>query len=179
MSSRFLGLLGALAVVATLAAGLGYVIAQQTVRQAANHPQVEMARDAISKLDAGASPTSVLPARVVDLDSPSDADPYLIVVDRLRRILASSVTIGGQQPLPPDGVFDYVQSHGEDVITWQPEPGVRSAIVVDSFGQGFVVAGRSLKATEELESALSLWALGGWALAMVAIGGVAAFRVRR
>jgi hypothetical protein len=179
MSSRLLGLLGALAVVATLAAGLGYVIAQQTVRHAANHPQVEMARDAVSKLDAGASPASVLPARVVDLDSPSDADPYLIVVDRLRRILASSVTIGGQQPLPPDGVFDYAQSHGEDVITWQPEPGVRSAIVVDSFGQGFVVAGRSLKATEELESALSLWALGGWALAIVAIGGVAAFRVRR
>jgi hypothetical protein len=179
MSSRFLGVLGAPAVVATVAAGLGYVIAQQTVRQAANHPQVEMARDAVSKLDAGASPSSVLPQAAVDLDGGNATGAYLIVVDRLHRVLASSVTIGGQQPLPPDGVFDYVQSHGEDVITWQPQAGVRSAIVVDSFGQGFVVAGRSLKATEDLESALWLWALGGWALAMVVIGGVAALRVRR
>ena len=177
MSSRFLGLLAALAVVATVAAGAGLVIAQQSLRQGANHPQVEMARDAVSRLDAGASPTSVLPSQKVDIGSSPDA--FVIVVDDLHKVLASSATLQGNALVVPDGVYDYARDHGQDVVTWQPAPSVRTAIVVDRFGQGFVVAGRSLKGTEEVESTLWLWALGGWAAAMAVIGGIAALRLRR
>lgn len=162
---------------ATLGAGAGYVIAQQALRQSANHPQVEMALDAASRLDAGAPPDSVLPAEKIDIARSSGA--YVIVVDRLHKILASSATLSGNPVVPPDGVFAYVRDHGEDRITWQPAPGVRSAIVVEPFDQGFVVAGRSLTDTENAESSLVIWTLGGWAVAMIAIGAVAAIRARR
>jgi hypothetical protein len=72
---------------------------------------------------------------------------------------------------PPSGVFAYVRDHGEDMISWQPAAGVRSAIVVDSFYGGFVVAGRSLTGTERAESALGLWAIFGWAAAVLLAGG--------
>jgi hypothetical protein len=161
----------------TVLFGGGYVAAQQSVRHAADHPQVEMARDAIGKLQAGASPDSVLPKTTIDLAR--SKDPYLIVIDPGGRVLASSATLGGVQPLPPAGVFDYVKAHGEDVVTWQPAPGVRSAIVVDSWEHGFVVAGRSLEDTENVESSLLDWAMGGWVATMLVLRGVAAIRLRR
>ncbi len=181
MSPREVTVWVALVAAATVAFGGGYVVAQQSVRHAADHPQVEMARDAIAKLAAGASPESVLPKQAVDLAraTPLSNDPYLIVIDQQDKVLASSVTLGGVQPLPPAGVFDYVRSHGEDTITWQPAAGVRSAIVVDSWEYGFVVAGRSLRDTENLESNLMLWTIAGWVATMIVLGGVAAIRLRR
>jgi hypothetical protein len=169
MTSRapvlWLGLAGAI----TLLAGGGYVVAQQLVRHAADHPQVEMARDAAAKLGAGATPESVLPKRAVDISNPNASDPYLIVLDSSGTVLASSVTMQGEQPLPPPGVFDHVRAHGEDVITWQPAQGVRSAIVVDAYSGGFVVAGRSLLATESLEANLLAFAGLGWVGAVLVL----------
>jgi hypothetical protein len=177
MSQRVLMTVLVAAAAVTVLFGGGYVAAQQSVRHAADHPQIEMARDAASRLDAGASPNSVLPKTAVDLARSKDA--YLIVIDKDGKVLASSVTLGGVQPLPPTGVFDYVRAHGEDTVTWQPAPGVRSAIAIDPFGGGFVVAGRSLEDTENLESSLLDWSLGGWLVSMVLLGGFAAIRLRR
>ena len=161
----------------TVLFGGGYVVAQQSVRHAADHPQIEMARDAIAKLQAGASPSSVLPKTAVDLAR--SKEPYLILTDPQGRVLASSATLGGEVVVPPAGVFDYVRAHGEDVVTWQPAPGVRSAIAVDSWEYGFVVAGRSLEDTEDMESSLLEWTLGGWLATILVMGGVAALRLRR
>jgi hypothetical protein len=44
----------------TVAAFVAFIVVQQQLRSAANHPQVEMARDAASKLNAGANPRSVV-----------------------------------------------------------------------------------------------------------------------
>jgi hypothetical protein len=161
-------LLSGLATVATV---VGFVVVQQQLRGAANHPQMEMARAAATQLSAGASPQSVVTGSPIDLGSSSDT--YLIVVDANGAALASSAQLGGSSVIPPVGVFDYVRDHGEDVITWQPAAGVRSAIVVDSFRGGYVVAGRSLGWTEEAESALELWAIAGWAAAVILAGGLA------
>jgi hypothetical protein len=177
MSRRFVTVWIAVVAASTILFGGGYVVAQQAVRHAADHPQIEMARDAVDKLAAGASPESVLPAKSIDLAR--SQEPYLIVIDQLGRVLASSARLGGVTVVPPSGVFDYVRSHGEDTVSWQPAPGVRSAIVVDAFEGGFVVAGRSLQDTENLESNLLLWAIGGWAVSMLVLGGLAALRLRR
>jgi hypothetical protein len=177
MSQRFLMTVLVAAAAVTVLFGGGYVAAQQSVRHAGDHPQIEMARDAIAKLQAGASPTSVLPTTAIDLAR--SKDPYLIVIDPGGKVLASSVTLNGQRVVPPVGVFQYVSTHGEDVVSWQPAPGVRSAIVVDAWEQGFVVAGRSLEDTENLESSLLDWALGGWLVTMLVLGGIAAIRLRR
>ncbi len=160
----------------TVLFGGGYVAAQQSVRHAGDHPQIEMTRDAIAKLQAGASPSSVLPKKI---DLARSKDPYLIVLDPQGKVLASSATLDSVQVVPPAGVFDYVRSHGEDTISWQPAPGVRSAIAVDAWENGFVVAGRSLEDTENLESSLLDWAIGGWLVTMLVLGGIAAVRARR
>jgi hypothetical protein len=96
-------------------------------------------------------------------------------------LLATSAQLDGTSVVPPTGVFAYVRDHGEDVISWQPAAGVRSAIVIDSFRGGYVVAGRSLTWTEQAEGALGLWAVIGWAAAVMLAGGVALLveRLRR
>lgn len=154
----------------TVAALVAFIVVQQQLRGAANHPQVEMAREAAAKLNAGANPQSVVSGAPIDIAS--SADSYLIVVDSNGALLASSAQLGGRAVIPPPGVFAYVHDHGEDVISWQPAAGVRSAIVVDSFRGGYVVAGRSLTGTEQAESALGLWAVFGWAAAVLLAGGL-------
>ena len=160
----------------TLVAFVAYVAAQQHIRSDANHPQVELARTAAANLDAGASPQSVVPLTAIDIAN--SESPYLMVVASDGNLLATSATLDGSPTAPPSGVFDYVRDHGEDVITWQPAPGVRSAIVVDSFRGGFVVAGRSLKSAEDDEATLTRWALAGWLLAVVAVAVFALLRER-
>ena len=150
---------------ATVAVFAAYIVIQQELRGAANHPQIEMAREAAGKLSAGASPQSVVNSAPIDIASSSDT--YLIVVDSSGALLASSAQLEGSAVIPPSGVFAYVRDHGEDMISWQPAAGVRSAIVVDSFQGGYVVAGRSLTGTEQAESALGLWAIFGWAAALL------------
>src|SRR5260370_13472989 len=154
---------------ATVAAIATFVVAQQQLRSAANHPQVEIAREAAGELSAGANPRSVVNRAPVDIASSSDT--YLIVVDAGGVLLASSAQLEGRAVIPPSGVFAYVRDHGEDTISWQPAAGVRSAIVVDSFRGGYVVAGRSLTGTEQAENALGLWAMFGWAAAGLLAGG--------
>jgi len=154
----------------TVAAFAAFVVVQQQLRSAANHPQVEMARDAADKLNAGANPQSVVSGAPVDIASSEDS--YLIVVDSNGALLASSAQLDGRPVIPPSGVFAYVHDHGEDVISWQPAAGVRSAIVVDSFRGGYVLAGRSLTGTEKAESALGRWAIFGWAAAILLTGGL-------
>jgi len=165
-----------LGVLASAAALGGYTVVQQVLRSAANHPQMEMAQAAAARLSSGASPGSVVNLSPVDIGS--SADPYLIVVDANGSTLASSAELGGSPVVPPPGVFAYVRDHGQDVISWQPAEGVRSAIVVDAFRGGFVVAGRSLAWTEQAESGLVLWAMAGWVVAILAAGGLSLLVVR-
>ena len=155
---------------ATVAIFVAFIVVQQQIRGAANHPQVEMAREAAGKLSAGADPKSVVNSGPVDIATSSDT--YLIVVDTNGVLLASSAWLDGRPVIPPSGVFAYVRDHGEDVISWQPAAGVRSAIVVDSFRGGYVAAGRSLSDTEQAEGWLGLWAVFSWAAAVLLAGGL-------
>ena len=143
-----------LVVAALAAAGLAG-LAVQALGQPANHPQIDMARQVVSRLDAGASPADVIPAARIDIAT--STDPYVIVTDSQQKVLASSASLAGQSVLPPSGVFDSVKANGEDRVTWQPATGVRSWIVVDSFRGGFVIAGRSPSDSEQSAYLLLLW----------------------
>jgi hypothetical protein len=149
-----------LAVVIVALSGLGYILVQQDQRSLANDPQIEMATDARLALDAGASPASLVPATQFDIaESPA---PYLVIYDASGQIQAASATVGGSALIPPAGVFDSARTQRFNAITWTPAPGVRSAIVVMKYAQGYVLAGRSLRYIEERESNIELLAaLGG------------------
>jgi hypothetical protein len=105
--------------------------------------------------------------------------PYLMVFDTSSRLVASSVTLHGGPPPFPSSVFEQVRGRvAQDRITWQPEAGVRSAVVVQAWRDGYVVAGRSLRLVEERVDRLSLltgvaWLLTLGATAVAALGAAA------
>ncbi|MDO8689297.1 MAG: hypothetical protein Q7R39_04695 [Dehalococcoidia bacterium] len=142
---------------------------QQDLRQSANDPQIQMAEDAALAIEKGQAPQSVVPSTTVDISKSLAA--YLIVFDDAGKPVASSAQLDGQTPRPPSGVFDQVRQRGEDRITWEPKPGVRSAAVVARFSglqSGFVLAGRSLREVEKREDGLRLEVVMAWALSLAA-----------
>jgi len=122
-----------------------------------------MAEDTAAALTDGQSVQNVVPAEKVDIAKSLATN--IIVFDASGKAIASSAQLDGQIPTLPAGVFDYVKHNGEDRITWQPQTGVRSAIVVTQFQgthSGFVLAGRSLCEVEIREDDILHIILIGW-----------------
>ena len=157
------------AIVVTGLVGLLYTAVQQNLRQGANDPQIQMAEDAAAELEGGQSVQYVVPSGKVDIAK--SLAPYLIIFDANGNPIASSAQLDGQPPTIPSGVFDSVRQMGEDRITWQPQAGVRSAIVVTQFKgstSGFVLAGRSLREVEKREDGLLQILIAGWLVMILA-----------
>jgi hypothetical protein len=152
-----------LAVVITLLSGLLYATVQQVLRMNANDPQIQIAEDTATALASGKPISSIVPNAQIDIAT--SLAPYVIVFDNSGKAIASSGLLHNQLPSVPSGVFDYVRQNGEDRITWQPEPGVRSATVVTRYGgaqPGFVMAGRSLRESENRTDQLGVIIGFGW-----------------
>lgn len=160
-----------MAVIITGCSGLIYIAVQQDLRQSANDPQIRMAEDAAAKLASGQQVQIIVPKEKVDIAK--SLAPYIIVFDATGKPIASSAQLDGLTPTIPPGVFDYVRQHGEDRITWQPQPGVRSAVVVTQFqgpNSGFVLAGRSLREVEIREdNILHIVELGCIAMLLISL----------
>ena len=150
---------------------LVYLTVQQSMRMGANDPQIQMAEDAASSLNTGASVDSVVPSTKVEIAN--SLAPFVIVFDESGKVLASSATLHGAVPAYPAGVLDYVRKNGQDRVTWQPEAGVRMATVVTPYKSGFVMTGRSLteieKRESQVESLSGLAMLGIWATTLIVI----------
>jgi hypothetical protein len=130
-------------------AGLVYVAVQQSYRQGANDPQIQMAEDAAAQLETGQQPATVVGSTTVDMAR--SLAPFMIVYDEAGNVLAASVQLDGSVPPIPPGVLAAAQQSGENRLTWQPQEGVRMASVVTRFGgshPGYVLAGRSLREVE-------------------------------
>jgi hypothetical protein len=156
------------AVLVTCLSGLVYLVAQQSIRLGANGIPVQLAGDAAQALTQGTPAQAVVSATPIDL-AVSDS-PFVAVYSDAGQPVASSARLNGQPPAVPRGVFDYVRQHGEDRITWQPQPGVRSAVAVvryDGPQPGFVVAGRSLREAERLIDLLTQLVGLAWAVTLV------------
>ena len=152
---------------------LSYLSVQQSYRMGANDPQIQMAEDGASALAAAEAPNQTAQAIVpaVEVDIAQSLAPYVIVFDANGKALAANAVLHGQVPNVPSGVFDFVRQHGEDRISYQPEPGVRSAVVVAAVNggrDGFVLAGRSLREVEKRVDQLTQITGLLWAAAMAA-----------
>ena len=163
------------AVLATLTCGLIYAEVQQDQRSGANDPQFQLAEDAAARLNAGASPASVVDTtRMVDLAA--SLAPFTIVFDGGHTPLATDATLDGGQPAPPAGVLDAARPGSPNAVTWQPRAGVRIAAVVMAWHGGTILVGRSLRRVEEQENNAELIAGAAWLfmLAGLAAASVAA-----
>jgi hypothetical protein len=161
------------AVAITLLCGLVYAAVQQDLRIGANDPQIQIAEDAAQALAAGANPQNIVPQYQTDIAT--SLSPYIILFNDQGQAVLSSAILNGKAPAVPSGVFDYARQHGETRVTWQPQKGIRSAIVVrriqnaSGTNVGFVLVGRSLREVEIREDNLLLMVALGWFATMVAV----------
>jgi hypothetical protein len=141
-----------------------YGTMQQTLRQGINSVPVQLATDAVNKLESGVSAKSVpIPANI---EISKSFSPFVMIFDQNKKVLVSSAMLNGATPVIPQGIFDNVAKSGQGRVTWQPQPGVREAIVVDSYSadgaKGYVVAGTSLKESEAVTDKVGRDIFIGW-----------------
>ncbi|MDB5178536.1 MAG: hypothetical protein JWN01_479 [Patescibacteria group bacterium] len=140
---------------------LVYATVQQSHRQAANDPQIQMAEDTAAALAAGEKPSALVPARQVNMRA--SLAPFLIVTDEQRGVVATSGTLDGATVLPPAGAFAAAKADtGKDTaapqenrVTWQPNDQSRLAAVIVHYHGGYVVAARNLREVEAREQQLT------------------------
>jgi len=152
---------------------LTYATVQQSYRQNANDPQIQMAYDTADAIVDGKNVESILP--VDKVSAAKSLAPFLIIYDQNGNVTASSVVLDGQTPKLPDGVLDSTKKLGENRVTWQPKDGVRIAAVIVPYKDGFVLAGRNIREVEVREAQLTTFAGLTWILALFATLVVIAF----
>ena len=165
-----------LAILATALAGLVYVVAQQEGRSLANEPQVQLAEDAATRLDAGGRPQDQVGA--VPVDIARSLAPFVVIYGSADSIIATDGMLDGQPPVVPAGVLAAAHATGRNAVTWQPRPGVRVATVSVPWSGGTVLAGRSLRLVED-RAAMLEQLVGAWWLATLAALAVAGAVVAR
>jgi sensor histidine kinase regulating citrate/malate metabolism len=157
----FLVYLFAMAII-TIIFGVIYGTVQQSYRSGANDPQIQLARDINLKLHEGKAVDNFFTDSINIAQSLS---PFAVLYDANGKPLRSSGYLNGKIPELPAGVFDYAKANGEHDVTWQPQSGVRMAMVIvssNSSSVGFVAAGRSLQEVEIREHSLITMIFIGW-----------------
>jgi len=156
------------AAIITLLCGILYTVVQQNYRHGANDPQYQMAEDVAYALSNGADPKSLVSASSVELSH--SLSPYLIIYDTKENAVAYNALLNGKTPKLPSGVLDYVRTNGEDMITWQPQRGIRQALIIkktEGRDLYFVVAGRSMRKVEERIGMLAQQMAFGWICSLI------------
>jgi hypothetical protein len=154
------------AVIATALCGLVYLVIQQDLRTGANDPQVQLAEDAVARLDAGAAPSDVVATTTTEIAT--SLAPFIVVYDAGGTVLATDGSLDGGPPRLPLGVLQAAMANGRNAVTWQPRTGVRSATVTIPWTGGAVTAGRSLRLVEERESSIQGLVALAWLVTLVA-----------
>ena len=157
-----------IAALATILCLLVYLTVQQSLRQGLNDPQIQLAEDAVAALERGDAMAQVVPAAKVEMDR--SLAPFLIVYDESGHAIAGSGTLHGQSPAPPQGVFEFVKTNGEERVTWQPERATRIAAVLihtSAKPAAFVLAGRNMREVEKREIYTQNVAAGALAATLV------------
>jgi hypothetical protein len=158
------------AAVITLACGIIYITEQQNFRLSANDPQVQMAHDGAMAIDKAADPKT-LAGTTTAIELSQDLSPYVVVYDTLGKAVAGTATLNGKPLKIPQGVINFIRKNGKDAASWQPEPGVRQAMVGFSTAKKdyIVVAGRSLAPVEERIGLLGEQVVFGWLMSLIGL----------
>lgn len=147
--------------------GTIYAVGQQTIRQSANDPQIQLAMDTAERLDQGVKPDDLLGSRI-DVDK--SLAPAVIIYDTLGQVVVGSAYVAGSVPTIPFGVLQSTEQNRYTAVTWEPTPGVRLASVSVEANDYFVTAVRSLAEVEERELGLVKITLFGWLASLAGLG---------
>lgn len=158
------------AIFSTILFGTIYVTSQQVIRQYANDPQIQLSEDLAGRISDGTKPADLISNDKITIGK--DQGTYIVLYDANKQPVSGNGYLDGSLPNIPSGVFDAAKLKGEHIVTWQPKKGIRQAIVVTAIrnGNGFIVAGRSLRETEERTQKITYLVLFGWIASIVVIG---------
>jgi hypothetical protein len=147
----------------TVLCGLIYVSVQQSYRAGANDPQLQIASDLKTIIENYRSIAQYMANDSIDLSKSLSA--FKTIYDKNGEPVQSTGFLNNQLPKMPKGVFDFTYKNQEDVFTWQPQKGVRMAMVVKKTNSPqikFVAVGRSLREVEKRESTLVTMVFVSW-----------------
>ncbi len=155
---------------------LVYIVAQQTIREQANHPQIELATEIANYLEENPTrvPTALgfVRSQLVNrqINLAKSQMTFGIIYNEKKQAIESTAKLNGKVPELPAGVLENVEKTGINKFTWEPQKDVRIASVivkVNGNKVGYVLVGKSLSETEKLEHKVLLYSLSVW------IGGLA------
>jgi hypothetical protein len=160
LSRRFLGL----SIILTFIFWLPFVLFQQSMRQSANDPQIQIAQDSAVVLAKGEEPPFLKIDVYGKIDVAKSLAPFLTTYDGEGVPLVSTGFLEGKMLTPPKGVFEYAKKHGSNTVTLQPRKDVRIAATIVYYGgsrEGFALSGRSLSAVESrIQTNMNFVAIG-------------------
>jgi hypothetical protein len=142
-------------------------VGQQVYRSSANDPQTEVAAQVVSFLNAGVAPQQLMAGQPVDMAT--SLSTYVSVFDKSGNVLVSTARLNNKVPSPPKGILETANLKGENIVTWQPQKGVRCAAVILPYKNGTVLVARSLRLTEQRIAKLGAMVLVVWVVTMVVV----------
>lgn len=169
----------AIGLILTLLGGAASLTFQQMLRRGANQPQEQMVSAYAAAIASGTKPDEAIPRNYVDIER--SLEPFTIFYNDQGAPVTATGYLNQAIPTPPQGVFNYLRTHNTDTITWQPQPGVRIASVIQRVAgptPGFILTGRSLRVVEEQEGRFWKMAFAGWFIVAFLLIGGAAFLTR-
>jgi len=147
--------------------GTIYATVQQSQRNNANSPQIQISQDAAADLNGGDSPL-VLLGRNVDMKT--SLAPFIIIYDKAGNVVNGSGYLNGKIPKAPIGVLTDSKGKDYNAVTWEPQDGVHVASVTVAAKNYYVLSGRSLTEVEKNETkSLQITLLGALA-ALILLG---------
>ena len=156
----------AAAIITTTVFGTIYVTVQQSLRQNANDPQIQISQDIASQLNNGAIPNTTLGGKV---DLSKSLSPATIIYDKTGNIVAGSGFIKGAVPAIPKGLLKASDKQNYHSVTWQPTGDIRLASVTVAADNYYVTSVRSLDEVEAREDTTLKLVAGGWLISMLTL----------
>jgi hypothetical protein len=170
--------IGSIVFLCCMVFGTIYAVGQQILRQSANDPQIQVAEDISRLLDATNKPADFASNSRVDIAN--SLAPFLVIADASGKTVATTGQLNNTDPIVPVGVYTSAKKSGENRITWQPQKGVRVALIVVPYKDGFVAVGRSLREVEKRENEMLKIVGAAWGVVVIlsCMGYVGMMRMR-
>ena len=150
------------AAVASIIFGSVYVTFQQLGRRSANDAPAATAAAQVGSLGAETVPSS-------RLELTPESGIFVIIYGPDDQPVSGTATLHGSLPVLPAGVLQTARTAGSDAVTWQPEPGLRMAVVTRPAGGKVIVAGQSLTPYENRDQMVLLFLASGWLGSMLVL----------
>ncbi len=168
--NTLLGTWVVLAAIFTTVIGLVYVATQQTYRQTANDPQIEITEEISAAIAKGAPADQLIPS-AGGTDIKTSLSAFAMIFDKDSKVLGSSAKLNDSDPIPPKAVFEAAAKNGRTMITWEPEKGTRVAAVITSVKSGedtvYVLAGKNIREVEKRTVGLLYAVITAWVISLL------------